>query len=358
MSSLAERWKNIWGSMSQSRTSVPIRVAIPVEHVDNKEILKTPFKPDEQYFIVRINELYLNYSRQWFNLYDPMVFVVSEFTYDGEEETVPFVVGPSMMEKLGQKIPTGMIFSDTQVAGLHPYRGGRLNLSVILLKVKRDDYARKFLSVVESASKALDFSTALGNYVKVGGVVLEGVEAIMGMSNTVPIMGLRKEFNPDAGDKFASSYFALIDTPESTIMPDDLWVRNNQLYYGKDRGEPRPFRDADYVLYSIIGTQERGDLTKLPFYHDWELVAKEAATPKESNWENAKANMAILYQKICLSPDLTGNHAQLLADEYLSRMQVLHKNAMKISNLGGEKKMESSELDFVRDKAISILKIK
>ena len=82
------------------------------------------FQSDQHYFQVRINEMYLKYSRNWFSRYDPMVFVVSEFTYDKKAEAVPFVVGQQMMEKFEKNTPTGMIFSDTRVAGVHPYRGG------------------------------------------------------------------------------------------------------------------------------------------------------------------------------------------------------------------------------------------
>jgi hypothetical protein len=358
MTSLAERCKGIWDNIRQSEAQMPSRVAIPDNHVDDGDKVQTALQPDEHYFLVRINEMYLTYSRKWFSEFDPMVFVVSEFTYDNKVVAVPFVVGPMMMKKYGPEIPTGMVFSDTRVAGLHPYRGGRLNLTVVLYRMKRDDYAKKLMQVVEGAANALDFSTALGTYVKVASVVLDGVEALLGLEGTVPLIGLYKEFDPDAGDMLKPSYFALIDMPDHSIKPEDLWVRNNQLHYGKNHNELRQFRNADYVLYSIGGTQERSDLRPLPFYSDWELVAKEATTPKESNWENAKANMAILYQKMCLSPDLTGNQAQSLADEYVSRMQMLHKNAMKISNLGGEKETEPSDLDSVRDKAISILKMK
>jgi hypothetical protein len=54
---------------------------------------------------VRINQLFLAASRQWFVQYDPLVFVVSEFTYNTAVTTVPFVVGPSMMETYDQQIP-------------------------------------------------------------------------------------------------------------------------------------------------------------------------------------------------------------------------------------------------------------
>jgi len=66
-----------------------------------------------------------------------MVFVSSELSYDSAEIAVPFVVGPSMIK--GQQTPVGMVFSDTRVAGIHPYRGGRLIVTVILYSVVRNE---------------------------------------------------------------------------------------------------------------------------------------------------------------------------------------------------------------------------
>ena len=54
-----------------------------------------------------------------------MVFVVSEFVSDKRVETLPYVVGSSMIEQFGQQLPEGMIFADTKVAGCIPTRAAR-----------------------------------------------------------------------------------------------------------------------------------------------------------------------------------------------------------------------------------------
>jgi hypothetical protein len=361
MKSLVEGWQNIWQKILQSPAHIPSRVAIPPNHVHNaQETLGTAFQPHEHYFQVRVNEMYLTYGRKWFDQYDPMVFVVSEFIYDKEEEAVPFVVGPMMMEKFGngQKMPAGMVFSDTRVAGLHPYRGGRLTLSVVLCRVKRENYARKLLQIIESAASVLDFSTALSTYVKVGSVVLDGVEALLGLGDTDPLIGFRKEFDPDAGEVLEPSYFALIDMSESQLNTDELWVLDRRLAYGKSLAEAQeqPFRKADFVLYSISQTAQRGDVTTLPFYPVWERVVEEATVAKEENWENAKAHMAILYQQMLLSADLTPKQAEELADDYESKMDAMHDRVVRRSRRGEEEPAEPSELDVVRSKAVSILR--
>lgn len=355
MKSLVERCGDIWESIRESPAQIPTRVVIPVEHIDKGEKVREAFQRNDHYFQIRINEMYLTASREWFSKYDPMVFVVSEFIYGKKMEAVPFVVGPMMMEQFGQKIPEGMIFSDTRVAGLHPYVGGRLILSVMLCRVQRKNYARTLLQLIENASRVLDFSTALSNYVKVSSVVLDGVEALLGLGDIDPLIGLRKEFDPAADEVLKPGYFALIDIPESKLNIQKLWVRERQLVYGKSLKDAKPFRDADYVLYSIAQTPERQDETTLSFYPLWEQVKEEATKPYEENWRNAKTLMSSLCQTMWLSPDLTESQASLLADEYTQKMVVWHERAVRQASLGQEEKSLPSELDKIRSKALAIL---
>ncbi len=355
--SILEQARSIWNKIKQTPVQLPSKVNILADHISNKnENLGAVFREDEHYFQVRINEMYLTYQRQWFSTYDPMVFIVSEFQYDGKIEAVPFTVGPMMMEKYGQKIPTGMIFSNTRVAGLHPWRGGSLTLSVILMRVKRDDYPKKLLRVVESAASAVDFGTALTSYVKIAGVIFDGVEALLGAEDTTPLIGFRKTIDQDAGDKLEPGYLALIDIPEDQLDLNKLWVRDHQLLFGDGLAGAQPFRKADYVLYSISQTSQRSDEETLPFYPLWKRVVEEASRPKPDNWDSAKSNMLSLYQTMMLSPDLTKNQAFGLTEKYTIEMKKIHEKVVGLSTLG-EEKAEPSAFDRIRKQSLDILKM-
>ncbi len=336
MTTFIERCVAIVENMAQGIRQVPVQVTIPNDHIDQFSHLGTAFKPDENYFQVRINEMFLSYDRKWFADYDPMVFVVTEFTYDKQDQAVPYVVGPMMMEKYGQKLPKGMIFVDTKVSGLHPFRGGELTLSVVLSSIKVSDMAHNVMRLVEGAASVLDFATALSSYIKVASVVLDGVEQLMGLSDTIPVVGMRKGLDSTASGGIIPTYFVLINTPESNFDASQLWVKNTQLFKGQTMAHSTPFRDSDYVLYSLTQADERDDVTTLPFYHLWEMVEQEATVAKDDNWQTAKANMASLFQSMALSPDLTLTQAQALADDYIGKMQGLHKQAVNIANLGAE----------------------
>src|SRR6187549_417101 len=132
--------ESFWNKIIKSKTVLPTRIAIKPANVDIGDQFKTVFEQDKHYFSIRVNEMFLSNKRSWFYEYDPIVFVLTEFIYGTKEVSYPFVVGKSMMDAKKMQVPQGMIFSDTRVAGLHPYAGGTLTLSIVLGQMKTNDY--------------------------------------------------------------------------------------------------------------------------------------------------------------------------------------------------------------------------
>lgn len=331
MPNLSEKLKEIWNNIQGSPAQIPLTAEISRDHVfpgvSDEEI-----RADKHYFMVRVNEMFLSKARNWFNLVDPMVFFVSEFTYDSKEIAVPYVIGPGLMEKYGKAIPEGMIFSNTTVAGLHPYKGNELTLSVILYENTRKNYAREFLKVVESISNAIDFSNTLSQYLKVGDVVADGVSELMGLGGTIPLVGYRKSYNPNAGDKISSGFFTLINNNGQEIDPQELWVINDQLYIGDTKEKAKPFREVkgmDFVLYSLMIRSERNDISSLSFYPLYKSMIKSAMeSDTQQKWEAAKAEMMTLAKEIRFHPDIAKDHYRILRDKYVAEMAEEHNNAI------------------------------
>lgn len=328
MAHFAVRLRQLLSQLESSRTRTPFHARILQDHLDRPGEA-SPFNADDHYFQVRINEMFLRDSRHWFVEYDPMVFCVTEFVYDKKMQAVPFVVGPQMLERFRQKLPVGMLFTNTRVAGPHPYRGSRLINTVVLCQVKKEDYAQKLLGVVEKIGGVVDVACALSTYTKVAEGLVEGVEALLGLADTVdPLIGWRREFDPDAGDLLEPSYFVLIDDPSDNIGLSQLWVKEGGLFKG-DSTPQEPFRDADYLLYSIVKSSRRGDVTSLPFYPLFERAKQEASFPDDNSWSRAKGDMLSLYQTLILSPDLTRPHADELGSQYVADLKNVRRQAAK-----------------------------
>lgn len=363
----------LWEVIRRSPSFTPYCVSIPPDRVDQASGM--PFLPQEHYFQVRLNEMYLPYSRQWLSTYLPMAAALTEFQYGGAWQATPMVVGPGLIEEKGLPLPeSGLLFQDTRLAGLHPYIGGRVTVAVVLCRVERQNLARRFLGVLESISNGLEITPSWGIYLRIATTVLDGLQALLDGGQVQPLLGFRKEFDPDSGSPFASGYFALIANPPSGFDENKLWVKGNRLCYGETsesalpvQGRSRaaaasanPLQSCEFVLYSLAQSARRSDLNLLPFYPLWERVQREAAHPGEDHWLSAKANMLSLYQTLITSPDLTQSQARELVDDYVARMREIHQMAKSLGELEARALIEGSpqeaeELERTLRRALSVL---
>ena len=307
---------DVWKRIVEAPSYIPGHFQIPAAQVDIGNKIGVPIEPQQHYFIVRVNEMYLSYKRKWFSTYDPVVFAVSEFQYGNGKITMPFLVVPSMMQSQPDKTPEGMIFKNTTVAGLHPYRGGTFGLSIVLGRLRQDNYLRKLLAFMETASGAFTagFATVVSSYVNIANMVLDGVDALLDSEDIEPMIGFRQEFVPAVQDDFSSGYFVLLNTKEHAIDKNKLFVRNNSLYYGESLDGSTPFRSDDYVLYSIRSATHRDDTEILPFHSQFTDLQKTIGDMHEiaeSEKKIINGKLFSLQDAVRMSPDLI--HPQITA---------------------------------------------
>jgi hypothetical protein len=317
--SIESRWSIIWNYIKGRPAEVKRAIAVPSGRVIDSGAVTAPFQPKKQYFAVVINEMFLEQARQWWTEYDPMALIVSEFTYDGKRITVPFVVGPSMIQAKLEQVPNGMAITDTLVSGIHPYVGGKFALTVILAQVKRQSHATKLLQLVETVGHAFPEGAALEPYLKVAGAVMDGVDALLGLADTVPIAGHRWEYNDGITPWLEPGFFALIDSDVKNVNADQLSVRKGRLFEDV-KGNPAAFRRADFLLYSLRVVETRNDVNELPFYPLFQKALQAAASTEAGSWDRAKATLVTLYQEMLLSPDLTFAQAQQLAADFKTQL--------------------------------------
>jgi hypothetical protein len=352
-------WDTINNKILNSRREPPSPVKILRDHIDENENgqLNVKFVKDESYFQVVINEMYLRNQRQWLSKIDPIVYVYAEFIYGGDKShAVPFLAGPNILKQRGvsDQFLGGLILRNTDVVGINPYRGEGLVLSVVLCEAKGDNLLRPLLKVVESTAGALNFSPAIGAYAKVAKVLMDGFDQLFGTGLVTPLVGLRDLFGPRLDMPFQPGYFALIDAPQ--VAPETLWVRDRQLVVGPSLKAAEPYRDADFVLYSInsIPDNLRQDYDTLPFNNLWERVKSDASSAKETpNFASALQQMGTLYQTIMLSPDLTDRQKKLLAADYVRQMNEAHEDAKKLGLQAGPG--DQTDLDAMRTRALEIM---
>jgi hypothetical protein len=334
MSTTLDRCKGILNWFQNGPAKYPTALAVPSARM--VEAFTPPaLTRDDSYFAVRLNQMRLSSGRRWWEHIMPMAFVLSEFDYNGQRTAVPFVVGPSLLEKYGRPVPDGMLFEDTLVAGLHPYKGGRIAITVILYALPTTNEARQLLSMVEGATAIFSAATNLTAYLKVADVVLDGVEGLLGIGDVEPIAGRRHEIDPDLDTDLGTGYFVL---SEAELNVDQIWVESRRL---RTRGAPTaPLEDVsgtDYMLYSLGTTQTRTDIEQLSFHRTIREAEKLANVDASSDgWKRAKAMMTTGFTEIIDSPDLSRVQGDQLRASYRERLLSLHAEAEANANMAGE----------------------
>jgi hypothetical protein len=293
--------------------------------------LGEPFVKGRHYLQVVINEMHLHESRKWFIQYEPMAMVTTTYLYDQKMETSPFVVGPSML-KNKEASPKGTIFRNMPVTTMHPYQGGAVTLTVIFSSVKHENNAETLFKAVEGIGSVIDPilpAINFASYLRIADKLMDGVDALLGLHETEPLLGYQVTVNPDIKQTFEPHHLVLIDEDEAKVDRSKFWVKESRLHYGPSLEDAEPYCEHDFLLLQVAQGDKRSDERTLPFYPVWEKARALAMRAHNDHyWSEAKAHFNTLKRQLFESPDLTEPDCQAFLDQYLDQMKTHRKHAV------------------------------
>lgn len=346
MSLLGEQVAEWVRALRSSRWPAPSVGSIANDHCVPDGLAGIEIEKNKAYFTVWINELFLENGRNWYATYDPMVVVITEFLYGNKRVGIPSVIGPSMIRQKMGHLPHGFLVNDTRAAGPYPFVGGSIAITTILYRVKHQDYISKFLKFIESVSSAIAVPTDFAAYTKIGAALLDGINTLIHLQETEPVAGHHSELDTTGIKGLRSGYTAVIAKPD--IPFDELWVQDGRLKSGGPEGPA--FRAGDYALYSIMGTEARGNEDELPWSQLRDQAFNDALSGDEYRWRQAKATMLTLYNQMDQSPDLTKTEAERLFKGYREELVRKREVAKETRAMGtrGEDLASSERLEAER----------
>ena len=312
----------------------------------------TDVNKDKCYLTLTVNELFLSNARKWWVDYQPMVVVATSVLQGGTMVTLPAVVGPSLLEQPGKKLPQGLLLNNIEVAGPVPYRGGNLTISVLLYRLQHTNHARDLLKVGEGVSKAIGPTADLSMLTKVGGALMDGVGSLLALGDTEPVMGQRFTMSA-VGPGGIRTFFAALIGPGTQVSPDDLSVDDGKLRWSIGQ-EVREFTSDDYVLYSLSAPARRTDESALPFYPSFQRALKDAFRGGEDNWKAAKATFSEVWQQMIVSPELIPEQAEELFEDWKKKLLVEKDRGEKMRMLTSGEEPQPRK-DGRTQKAASVL---
>jgi hypothetical protein len=329
------RIRSLFDRLASAPAQLPTIVDFPPDRVLGEARTQPEMRPRHDYFEVSVNELFLSRARKWLSVVDPVVYTVVEFEHGTQLRAVPFVVGPQLVRSAATDLQPaqGVVLSDTRVAGLHPLKGDRLTLTVLLCELQQHNYARGLLQGIERVAGAVDVAGLLAPSVRIAEAVMDGIDDVFGSGGTQLLAGLRRELVPGRGIP-SPSYFALIADPGVAV--EELWVRDRRLVRGETAAAAEPFRESDFALVSVRAEATRSDVDLLPFQPMWQQAKREAERSINTTlWEQrGRASLFALAEAIYDSPDLTMDQQDALIAEYEERAVILRDRAQRRATLG------------------------
>src|SRR3954447_5330971 len=109
MADLLSRLSDFVSGLAAGPLKQPKAVTIPPANCVPPGTTGTDITKDKYYLTLTVNELFLAEARKWWTQYQPMVVFATSFTQGGAQVTVPAVVGPSLLEQPGKKLPQGLL---------------------------------------------------------------------------------------------------------------------------------------------------------------------------------------------------------------------------------------------------------
>jgi hypothetical protein len=318
--------KNFLKSLSSTPTKQPNVFRIKSNQTDHPEEVSGLIEPQQHYFYVTVNEMFLSAQRKWFIAVEPMVICLTKYNYGASTVDNPFVVGRSLIQSNIQNIPQGMLFYDTRVAGLHPFSGGTFSFAVVLCQAEVKNYLANSLEFIQKVSGVFSKSITLlvGKYIEIANVIITGIDNLLNSGELQPLFGIMQGFDSDSNAGLTPGYFLMMDKAAQNIDESKFFVKENRLHYGNDIDSAKlfykseGFRDNDYVLYSIKKADDRDDIKLLPIYQSYNKILEELKVNEVSNDQKTKIKnmLRVLNIEMRQSPDLTESHAIKLMNKF------------------------------------------
>jgi hypothetical protein len=305
---------------------------------------------NQAYFVLRMTEMYVAYSRKlWRKLY-PMLHSYMEHGKTSENS----IAGPGQLRELGDSNLERIVNLNYRLAGPTVYTGEDLSILIGLYSVPGQDATKALIDTV--ASVASLGGVALGSAVQIAQTVKSGVESILGLDGSQLTLGIRDTVN--VGRALRSGYFVGIGAQYDDVDMDRLWLKNGRLVQGDDPMIAEAYRDHDYMVLEIERRDSRDDWPSLPGIAEYQdkfaaiMADRKVTFPDKKQrlkelWPSFQNSLAT--SNLLTVPDRESIAYSVSKDLNARLEAMMHGNPFETRSWGDARKrtISPSEFDFV-----------
>jgi hypothetical protein len=283
-----------------------------------------PFAPNDDYVIIRLASMFLRDSRTLWLKLSPLAHATVKLNGLQAPRSDTAVVGPAQFGDLAAASADRSVILGQRLAGPAVWRGGDLDIAVGLFAVPKDKAAAALLDTLgQLAALGIPGLAQAGDISK---IVKAGVEGLIGLDGTKPVLGAKVSLadprgGAPAGSEAAPCLLVGVAAPAGEVAVEQLWVKDGRLMAGPAADSLRPFEAHDHVLIAV----ERG-----PPREDWRGLP--ALTPHQDAFDaplrDATLDEAATKQRLntafaAFDTDLSAEHELTGPDQERIRGQVI-----------------------------------
>lgn len=348
--------KRIWEKIRSSESVLyPTFQIDSSRYLDENKSVGMPVKPRENYFEISLTEQFLKDRREYWSEYIPLTLFLTEFIYANERRSFPFVIGPDLLKSLEQiEGDENIRYKNTRVVGPTPYSGDNITLFAGLFRVRTKNWAAQTIGLLETVAKSFD-PTKLSSYVNIAEPLLTGIEGFFSMGDDIQFrIGQRDEYRDSeihSTNVFRSGYWVMIRENQDKVVKENFWIKDSQLYYGKQKDSIKPYKECDYLLFEISLSDKRNDYETFDFHEHWEN-ARIAVIRK--NVQQAETEFESLKVKLLSCKDIIETQKMQLLIMYSGMYDKIKSSILKSSLVIDIAESLKTNKDLLRSKGLEI----
>ena len=299
---------------------------IPSAHViGSKE--PPSFVANDDYVVVRLGSMFLKNSRELWLKLSPLAHANVTLNGRTAPRSEAAVIGPAQFGELATASADRSVVLNQRLAGPAVWRGGDLSIAVGLFAVPKDHAAVALLDTLGKLSALAIPGLAPG--LEIAGIVKSGVEGLIGLQGTRPVLGVKDAF-ADAGAGAAGTpagpcVLAGVAAPLAQIDFDRLWVREGRLFEGSSAAALKPFEAHDHLLVSVEKGAARQDwrgLSRLtPHEAAFDAILREAGLIRPQAEQRLSDGFAAFDADLSSEDDLTNPDKDRIRGEVAAELR-------------------------------------
>lgn len=263
---------------------------------------QAPFRSNEDYVIVRLSSMFLRNSRELWLKLSPLVHATVAMRGLRAPRNESAVIGPAQFGDLAVASADRSVVLNQRLSGPAVWRSGDLDIAAGLFAVPKDQAASALLATLGQLS-GLGIP-GLKQGLELASIVKAGVESLIGLSGTRPMLGVKVSLSDAAAP--GPCLLAGIAAPASEVDFETLWVREGLLCKGPSALQLAPVEDHDHILLAVERGLPRQDWRGLPSLTPHETrfaeILRDATAPEADT--RARLNQAF----VAFDSDLVTEH--------------------------------------------------